>query len=97
METPESYRAASPHSHKRLRGTPTGHTPHRPPKRAPLRVRDQPAVVERHPLSYEAEPKNGPSPWTEEEIKALVLFFIFYFLFYITILQSMHGTHYSNR
>ena len=75
MATPESHSAASPHRHKRLRGTPTGHTPHRPPKRIPLHARDQPVVVERRRLSYADEPKKtGPSPWTEEEIKALVEF-----------------------
>ena len=83
MESPESHSSksagtASPHRHKRLRGTPTGHTPRRPPKRTPLRVRDQQQQVERCRLSYEAEPKRGPSPWTEEEIKALVEFILFY-------------------
>ena len=83
MESPESHSskyagAASPHRHKRFRGTPTGHTPRRPPKRTPLRVRDQQQQVERRRLSYEAEPKSGPSPWTEEEIKALVEFILFY-------------------
>ena len=57
---------------------PPYHTPRRPPKRTPLRVRDQQQQVERRRLSYEAEPKSGPSPWTEEEIKALVEFILFY-------------------
>ena len=66
---------------KRLRGTPTFQTPHRPRKRAPLRgivAGEGDEIPVRH-LSFDAGPQMEPmGAWSEVEVKALVEFVLFH-------------------